>query len=532
MNKLFLNYIKKLFMIAGFLSLYVPTVSLAAQSTDDCAFAKLEETFLQRALLDAVFRYKRYFRYLPTAEKKREMEVELRETFNNRIPEILTYLSLKRDTKALVYSTDSACVWLLGKQGVLAKGVYDTAGSENLLFDLWSSLKVTAEQRSLKKRVRGELCDSFGGMTEDSGDQAVLALNRAARTLLPQPVAAALSKGSAGTDRLIIVPSANLRKVPFAALPVGEKYLIDHYSIVITEDLTNFGLGSNSFSEPASALETMNKYPSPLGARLRELKRQDVENATLIIGNPDLSFDRDVCWPSLPSAELEAKEVARVIGASPELGKKASYSFVSKFMAKNKNKLLFMYFATHGVSDTINPADGSYLALSERHMRGADLQKISLNQSPVVVLSACETGLGKEFPFGVYGLPEAWRYAGASQIVMSLWRVDDAGTGQLMKALSDNLFHEGGIEFALAEAIRVTKSSAKNPAIWAAFTVSGLPSFSMNDYVADRMKNTMDNIKNTSKPDLTKSICFDKWKASNKWADEGDIDDARRNCGL
>ncbi len=92
-------------------------------------------------------------------------------------------------------------------------------------------------------------------------------------------------------------------------------------------------------------------------------------------------------------------------------------------------------------------------------------------------MSACQTGLGKDFAQGVFGLPEAWRYAGARKIVMSLWDVDDEGTAALMTDFVSRLKARDwrGPEFALAQAMRAAKERHPDPMIWAAFAYHGDP---------------------------------------------------------
>ncbi|MER8865666.1 CHAT domain-containing protein [Mesorhizobium sp. M0751] len=125
------------------------------------------------------------------------------------------------------------------------------------------------------------------------------------------------------------------------------------------------------------------------------------------------------------------------------------------------------------MTDPENPADGSFLALTKSHLTGAALRKMKLKfvQGPIVVMSACFSGLGKVFPGGVY--TDFWLKAGASQVVVSLWAVSDAGTRDLMalfaaemsKQFENGATNANGAETALALAMRGLKATERDPAV-------------------------------------------------------------------
>ena len=107
-----------------------------------------------------------------------------------------------------------------------------------------------------------------------------------------------------------------------------------------------------------------------------------------------------------------------------------------------------MHFATHGLVDTQHPELLRASAVDgERDGEPVNgflrLQDIFNLNLPVelVVLSACETGIGKEVRGeGLMGLTRGSMYAGAPRVLVSLWKVDDAATAELMRR-----FYEGMI---------------------------------------------------------------------------------------
>ena len=95
----------------------------------------------------------------------------------------------------------------------------------------------------------------------------------------------------------------------------------------------------------------------------------------------------------------------------------------------------------------------------------------------LVILSACQTGLGEEIKGeGLVGLTRGFMYAGSPRLIVSLWSVDDAATAEFMK-----IFYGLMLEKNLkpAQALRETQLQMqqnpqwKNPYYWAAFTLQG-----------------------------------------------------------
>ena len=102
-----------------------------------------------------------------------------------------------------------------------------------------------------------------------------------------------------------------------------------------------------------------------------------------------------------------------------------------------------------------------------------EIAQTDLHNTQLVVLSACDTGLGDINSEGVYGLQRAFMLAGAKTIVMSLWKVDDEATSLLMSFFYEELFVVGDAHFAIKKAQDRLKAILKysSPYYWASFIV-------------------------------------------------------------
>jgi hypothetical protein len=108
------------------------------------------------------------------------------------------------------------------------------------------------------------------------------------------------------------------------------------------------------------------------------------------------------------------------------------------------------------------------------------IASMPLEHLELVVLSACETGLGEVAGGeGVYGLQRAFHMAGARTAVASLWQVDDEITQELLTRFFENLWHKGlGRLEALRQAqlaVRRAEGNRAHPRYWAAWVLSGDP---------------------------------------------------------
>ena len=148
------------------------------------------------------------------------------------------------------------------------------------------------------------------------------------------------------------------------------------------------------------------------------------------------------------------------------------------------SKYRYVHFATHGYLDTTR-AGLSAVVLSmfdkegkpqDGFLRTHDIYNLKL-PAELVVLSACETGLGKEVTGeGLEGLTRAFMYAGARRVVVSLWNVNDKATAALMQRLYVGMLRTNKTPAAALRAAQIEMLRTRqwqSPYFWAAFVMQG-----------------------------------------------------------
>jgi CHAT domain-containing protein len=103
-----------------------------------------------------------------------------------------------------------------------------------------------------------------------------------------------------------------------------------------------------------------------------------------------------------------------------------------------------------------------------------EAQNLDLENTSLVILSACETSLGYlDAGEGVYGLQRAFRAAGAGSIMTSLWKVDDAATRDFMIIFYQHFLRTKEINASFISAQKAMKAKYKHPCFWGAFVLAG-----------------------------------------------------------
>jgi len=286
-------------------------------------------------------------------------------------------------------------------------------------------------------------------------------------TYLIAPAEPFLSRKS----QVVILPDGILHYVPFEVLITKEPEA--------GKELPYSKLPYLGIKYPLSYGQSASSYVSMIADRTNSTRKQHQIKELVAFGDP-------IYMDKYKRLEYSGVEVDNIASLFPEdqvsIYKQGT---ATEDQIKNKNGLSeykYIHFATHGILDEQNPGR-SGLVLSQDQdspedgiLRADEITALNLN-ADLVVLSACQTGIGKMIRGeGMIGLSRSFIYAGAPAVVVSLWSVSDQSTSLLMQRFYKNLVEE---HLSKAEALQQARISLlkdeqfAHPFFWAPFVLTG-----------------------------------------------------------
>lgn len=315
--------------------------------------------------------------------------------------------------------------------------------------------------------------------------------------------------------RLLIVADGVLQYVPFAALadpgaatsaaesgvyhPLMERYEIIHLPSASTLAAIRAETGTREPAPMSVAVVADPVFSATdervRSSRLRRISLSDRSNEQLSTLHSSRGFltralrsagissnSEDI--PRLPYTRREAIQILSLVRPADRW---EAVDFAASRQQVTSGKLAnyrIVHLATHGVLDVKNPAlSGLVFSLVDPagqplngFLRLHDIYNLKL-RADLVVLSACQTGLGKDVRGeGLVGLTRGFMYSGAPRVVTSLWKVDDAATAELMKYFYEAMLKANQPPAAALRTAQLRLWQTRrwhSPSNWSAFILQG-----------------------------------------------------------
>jgi CHAT domain-containing protein/tetratricopeptide (TPR) repeat protein len=294
-------------------------------------------------------------------------------------------------------------------------------------------------------------------------------------------------KHASGKERIYVSPDGVYHKMNLSTLrdPETQKFLVEDYQI--TRVLNPVQLLQREMSGSHANTAVL------LGDPAFDLEGNIPVGVTNYVENPRVRF------PALPGSYEEVVTVDKLLkskawstslyvkGAaresllktlkSPGILHIATHGFFSGEIVRvnnqTRNEFLFHSgIVLSGANKTLELQSESFA--NDGILTAFEVMNLDLSETRLVVLSACETGLGKvENGEGVYGLQRSFLQAGADHVLISLWKVDDQITKELMIKFYSYLADGHSIQDSLKLAQVEQMKSTPNPFSWGAFVLVG-----------------------------------------------------------
>lgn len=404
---------------------------------------------------------------------------------------------LDTDTLLLEYSLgrERSYLWVVSRQSVNAFTLPSRSEIETAANDFYKAVKAQDEPPAATAQDQSPLVATGERLSQ-------LLLGPAAHLL--------------GQKRLLIVGEGMLQYVPFAALPepknshpqpairnpqlknpqAGEPLIVKHEIVNLPSALTLAALRREAVKRPATPELSMmvladpvfraddprvarTSQPSP-PVSCEAVPRNQSPSALRSLN--DLRSTSYACLERLPATRREAESISKLL---PPDQTRVAFDFEASYQTVTASELShyrILHFATHGVLNSERP-ELSGLAFSLVDLQGQpqngflwahEIYNLKL-PADLVVLSACETALGKDVKGeGLMSLTRGFMYAGASRVVASLWKVQDSNTADLMSAFYAGLLRSHQRPSAALQAAQIALwRTGRPPRYWAAFTIQG-----------------------------------------------------------
>ncbi len=415
---------------------------------------------------------------------------QIQETLLDENTLLLEYALGEEQSYVFAIARDSMAVFEIPsrkKVEKLARNVYQLLTSVNLTY-VNSDAKVNPKTHQQPDQAKAKFIEAA---TELS-------------TMVLGPVSALLKN-----KRIAVVADGALQYIPFTALPDpntarskftgGQPLVINHevidlpsasvLSVLRRQEQTRDPaprtiavLADPVFDKLDSRVIARNSDPKPAASAPINLE----STKSLFRSATDVGIERggqDV----LPRLLFSRKEADAILAFVPkDTGRELLDFSASRAAATSPelSKYRIIHFATHGLVDSDHP-ELSGLVLSMVDERGEpqngflqlqDIYNLNL-PADLVVLSACETALGKDISGeGLIGLTRGFMYAGASRVVASLWKVSDVATAKLMAEFYRAMEKDGMPASAALRAAQIKMWKQQrwhDPYYWAAFQIQG-----------------------------------------------------------
>nr|WP_287275829.1 MULTISPECIES: CHAT domain-containing tetratricopeptide repeat protein [unclassified Okeania] len=299
--------------------------------------------------------------------------------------------------------------------------------------------------------------------------------------------------------RLLIVGDGILQTIPFAALPLPQNLnqtnyqpLIVNHEIVSLPSASSISILREQVKGRTPAPKKVAVFADPVFAdndprfQTTSQTKKETETKDLIAMALTRSLE-DFLGLSFSRLEGTRQEAEAILALVPDNLEQLSLDFdANRESAINPNlsQYQIVHLATHGLLNETQPElSGLVLSLYDKTGKGKpgflQLNDIFNLEMPaeLVVLSACETGVGEEIRGeGLVSLTRGFMYAGAKIVVVSLWSVADNSTAQLMENYYQKILETGKnpVESMRETQLEMLNSSNwKAPYYWAAFVVQG-----------------------------------------------------------